>query len=389
MMIRALTIATLFLAAPASAQVSQGPKNVPEFEPAFENQTRAPKIRKREAFRVAPVVEGLVHPWGLAVLPEGGYLVTERIGRLNHVSAEGEITPIDGLPDINVMGQGGLLDVAVADDFAASGRIFLTFAKAVDGGQATTAVTAVLSDDHSSLSDVQEIFQQRPAVSSGAHFGSRIVLDGDHAYITIGDRGNPDLAQDLEATIGKVVRVTLDGSIPESNPLAGQGDALGEIWSYGHRNPQGAALNPQTGALWTLEHGPRGGDELNRIEKGANYGWPLISYGENYDGSPVKAGQSAAEGMKQPQYYWDPVIAPGDFIFYEGEMFESWNGDVVAASLNPGGLVRLTLDGDRVTAEARYLRDLGRVRDVDVDLDGSLLVLTDDPEGGMFRVMPR
>ena len=389
MMIRALTITALFLAAPVSAQVSQGPKNVPEFEPAFENQTRAPKIRKREVFRVAPVVEGLVHPWGLAVLPEGGYLVTERIGRLNHVSVEGDITRIGGLPEITVIGQGGLLDVAAAEDFATSRRVFLTFAKAVDGGQATTAVTGVLSDDNSTLSDVREIFGQRPAVSSGRHFGSRIVLDGEHAYITIGDRGDPDRAQDLQATIGKVVRVALDGTIPQSNPLAGQGGVLAEIWSYGHRNPQGAALDPRTGALWTLEHGPRGGDELNVIEKGANYGWPVISYGENYNGSPVKGGQTAAEGMKQPQYYWDPVIAPGDFTFYDGEMFEGWSGDVIAASLNPGGLVRLTLDGDRVTAEARYLRDLGRVRDVDVDLDGSLLVLTDDPNGGMYRVMPR
>ncbi len=388
-MIRALTAIAIVLALPASGQVSQGPKNVPEFEPAFENQTRAPEIRKREAFRVVPVAEGLVHPWGLAILPDGGYLVTERVGRLNHVAASGDITPVEGLPEIAVRGQGGLLDVAAAEDFAVSRRVYLTFAGNVSGGQATTAVTGLLSEDNARLSEVTEIFVQQPPVSSGSHFGSRIVLDGDHAFITIGDRGAPDFAQDLQATIGKVVRVTLDGTIPSDNPFAGQAGALDDIWSYGHRNPQGAALNPATGELWTLEHGPAGGDELNRVEMGANYGWPTISYGENYGGSPVNEGLTTAPGMEQPRYYWDPVIAPGDFTFYEGDLFEGWEGDVIAASLRPGGLVRLQLDGDRVTAEARYLRDLGRVRDVDVDRDGSLLVLTDDPDGGMFRVLPR
>ncbi len=388
-MIRALTIFALSLAAPATAQVSQGPKNVPEFQPAFQNQTRAPEIPGRQVLRVTPLAEGLVHPWGLAILPDGGYLVTERVGRLNYISASGEVTPIAGVPSIAVRGQGGLLDVAVAEDFATSRRIFLTYAKGAGRGLATAAATAVLSDDNGRLSDLQEIFVQTPSIVSGAHFGSRIVLDGTHAYITIGDRGTPENAQDLTATIGKVVRVTLDGGVPSSNPFAGQDSALGEIWTFGHRNPQGAALHPETGDLWTLEHGPAGGDELNRIEKGANYGWPVISYGENYNGTPVGDGQTDASGLKQPQYYWDPVIAPGDFTFYQGDLFPDWEGDVIAASLNPGGLVRLELDGDRVTGEKRHLRDLGRVRDVDVDRDGSLLVLTDDPNGGLLRVTPR
>ncbi|MEL7151066.1 MAG: PQQ-dependent sugar dehydrogenase [Pseudomonadota bacterium] len=387
-MIRTM-IALIALGLPASAQVAQGPKNVPEFEPAFENQTRAAEISEPQAFRVTPVAEGLVHPWGLAILPDGEYLVTERIGRLTHVSADGTVTRVDGLPSIAVFGQGGLLDVAVADDFATSRRLYLTMAREIGRGQGTAAVTAVLSDDNRELNDVADIFEQRPAANSGAHFGSRIVLDGDYAFITIGDRGSPDNSQDLQATIGKVVRVTLDGDIPESNPFANNPNALNDIWTYGHRNPQGAALHPDTGELWTLEHGPRGGDELNRIIKGANYGWPVISYGENYNGRPVKGGQTQAEGMEQPRYYWDPVIAPGDFTFYQGDLFEGWAGDVLAASLNPGGLVRLTLDGDRVTGEARYLRELGRVRDVDVDTDGSLLVLTDDPDGGLLRITPR
>ena len=388
-MIRVLTIVALAIAVPASAQVRQGPPNAPDYEPAFENQTRAIQIRKREAFRVEPIYEQLVHPWGRAILPGGGYLVTERIGRLSHISAEGEVTEIDGLPEIAVLGQGGLMDVAIAEDFATSRRIFLTYAAPVGRETATTAATAVLAADNASLSGVNEIFVQTPAISSGQHFGSRIVVTGDYAYITIGDRGAPDRAQDVQATIGKVVRVALDGTVPSDNPFVGDNSTLDQIWSYGHRNQQGAALHPETGALWTLEHGPRGGDELNKIEAGANYGWPVISYGINYGGSPVKEGQTSAPDMMQPQYYWDPVIAPGDFTFYQGDMFEGWNGDVIAASLNPGGLVRLEMDGDRVIGEARYVRDLGRVREVDVDQDGSLLVLTDNPVVGLFRVLPR
>ncbi|MEO1538048.1 MAG: PQQ-dependent sugar dehydrogenase [Pseudomonadota bacterium] len=386
-MIRAIALTFVF-SLPAAAQVAQGPKNVPEFQPAFENQTRAPDIASGEAFRVTEVAGGLAHPWGLAILPDGGYLVTERVGRLQHVSASGKVTEVSGLPRIAVRGQGGLLDVAAAEDFATSRRIFLAFARNAGRGQATAAVTAVLSESMQ-LTEVADIFEQRPAANSGQHFGSRIVLDGEYAYITIGDRGSPDAAQNLSATIGKVVRVTLNGEVPGSNPFAQDSTALNEIWTYGHRNPQGAALHPVTGDLWTLEHGPQGGDELNRIEAGANYGWPVISYGENYGGAPIGASRTASDGMMQPRYYWDPVIAPGDFTFYEGDLFDGWQGDVIAASLRPGGLVRLTLDGDRVTGEARYLGELGRVRDVDVDRDGSLLVLTDEPNGGLYRIVPR
>lgn len=382
-------ILSLAISLPAAAQVAQGPANVPEFSPAFQNQTRAPEIRSRDAFRVTRVAGRLKHPWGLAILPGGGYLVTERPGRLNHVSASGEVMQITGLPDISVRGQGGLMDVAVPNDFATSRRVFLTFARSTGRSLATAAVTATLSNDNRQLTNVTDIFEQRPPVNSGQHFGSRIVLDGGHAFITIGDRGTPETAQDLRATVGKVVRVRTDGTVPGSNPFAQDTSALNEIWSYGHRNPQGAALHPRTGALWTLEHGPRGGDELNLIEKGANYGWPRISYGENYNGRPVTQGETTAPGLKQPQYYWDPVIAPGDFTFYDGDLFDGWQGDVIAASLRPGGLVRLKLKGDRVTGEARFLQDLGRVRDVDVDRDGSLLVLTDDPSGGLFRVVPQ
>lgn len=389
-MIRAFTVIALTFALPASAQVSQGPKNVPEFEPAFENQTRAPEIPGQQALTVTEVAGGFAHPWGFAILPDGGYIVTERVGRLNYVGADGNVVSIGGLPEIAVRGQGGLLDVAVADDFATTRAVFLTYARPESGGgSATTAVRAILSGDNTALSDIETIFVQSPAAPGGRHFGSRIVLDGDHAFVTIGDRGTPPDSQDLSATIGKVVRVTLDGRVPAGNPFADERDARPEIWTYGHRNPQGAALHPDTGDLWTLEHGPKGGDELNRIEVGANYGWPVISYGENYNGSPVTRGQTEAADMVQPRYYWDPVIAPGDFVFYDGSLFPDWNGDVIAASLNPGGLVRLDMDGDRVVGEKRHLRELGRIRDVDVDRDGSLLVLTDDPDGGLLRITPR
>ncbi len=384
-----LALALTALSTAAVAEVPQGRKNVPEFEPAFENQTRAPELPGRQVLNVTPVATGLTHPWGLAILPGGGYIVTERIGRLNHISATGKKTRIRGDLAIAVRGQGGLLDVAAADNFASSRRIYLTYVKNAKGGLATTAVTGVLTEDFTGLTDITEIFQQTPPINSGHHFGSRIVLDGDHAYITIGDRGSSETAQDLASATGKVVRVALDGTIPEDNPFAGRDDALPEVFSYGHRNPQGAALNPETGDLWTIEHGPKGGDELNRIEPGANYGWPVISYGENYNGSPVSRGQTQAQGMAQPVYYWDPVIAPGDFTFYQGDMFPDWQGDIIIASLNPGGLVRLDLDGDRVAGEKLHLRDIGRVRDVDVDADGSLLILTDDPDGGLYRVTPR
>lgn len=388
-MFRLLSLILVFAAGPALAEVSQGPKNAPEFKPAFKNQTRAPQLPGRQAFTVTRVAGGLEHPWGIAVLPEGGYLVTERTGRLNHIGADGKITRVGGTPDVFAVAQGGLLDVAVAEDFASTRRVFLTYSKQDGGDQATAAGVGTLSADNSRLTGFQDIFIQTPAVDAAAHFGSRIVLAGPVAYITIGDRHQGDMPQSLRTTIGKTVRVSTDGSVPSDNPFAGQGGARPEIWSYGHRNPQGAAIHPGTGDLWTLEHGPRGGDELNRIRPGGNYGWPVVSYGVEYSGAPVGSGRSSGSEFTEPQYYWDPVIAPGDFIFYTDSLFEGWQGDIVAASLNPGGIVRLKLDGDRVTGEARYLGDLGRVRDVAVDRDGSLLVLTDDPNGGVYRVAPR
>ena len=376
---------------PALAEVKQGRPNVPEFRPAFKNQTRAPEIRERVRLNVEVIAKGLKHPWGVEVLPNGDYLVTERVGRLVRIRKNGAKSRVRGTPKVVAERQGGLLDVALAEDFRTSGRIYLTYAKRQGlRGLATAVAYATLREDPDRLTGLRDIFIQTPASRSPIHYGSRVVLDGPHAYVTLGEHSSKEervLAQDLRTTYGKVVRLTLEGGIPKGNPFRGQKDAMGEIWSYGHRNPQGADIHPDTGDLWTLEHGPAGGDELNRITKGANYGWPIVSYGENYNGTPIGTGRSSAPGLKEPQYYWDPVIAPSGFAFYDGIMFD-WHGDVIAGSLNPGGIVRLKLKGNRVVGEARYLRKLGRIRDVEIDHDGALLLLIDDPDGSLVRVTP-
>ena len=392
----AMLIATT--AAPACAAtgdpVAQGPKNVPDFAPAFPEQTRAPAMTSERELVAEPVAEGLEHPWGMAILPDGGFLVTERPGRLRVIGPDGAISdPVEGVPEVFARGQGGLLDVALGPDFATDRMIYWTYSKPLGGGTSVTAAArGRLSEDGSALSGVEDIFVQEPPSPTARHYGSRILFDGEgHAYITTGEhssaeeRGN---AQDLGTTYGKVIRVGLDGSIPEDNPFAGRSDAIGSIWTWGHRNIQGAAIRPSTGELWAIEHGPRGGDELNRIVPGANYGWPVISYGENYSGRPLGEGITAREGMEQPRYYWDPVIAPGGMAFYDGDLLPDWQGDLLVAALNPGALVRLRLEGDTVTGEQRLLTDAGRIRDVEIAPDGAILVLTDEADGALLRLAP-
>ena len=379
------------IAAPSFAQVEQGQKNVPDFEPAFDNQTRAPAIETETEIAVETVVEGLTHPWGIEVLPDGDYLVTERAGDLRIVSRDGELgEPISGVPEVAARDQGGLLDVALAPDFEDSRVLFLTYAKPMGSNQtATAAARGVLSEDGTELTEVEDIFVQGPPADNAMHFGSRVVLDDDYAYITTGEHFTStyrEYAQDLDKTYGKIVRVTQEGEVPEDNPFTDTEGAVDEIWSLGHRNVQGADINPETGDLWALEHGPAGGDELNLIRSGENYGWPVVSYGRQYAGPLVGTGEPRAEGFVEPRYYWDPVIAPGGFVFYDGEMFESWQGDVLASSLAPGALVRLTLDGDTVTGEERLVTDRGRIRDVEVDQDGAVLLLTDKDNGELLRV---
>lgn len=339
--------------------------------------------------RVDTVAFGLEHPWGLAFLPDGRMLVTERPGRLRIVESDGTLSaPVTGVPTVFADGQGGLLDVALDPEFASNQLIYLSYAERGEGGAGTAAARAKLNGN--ALENVQVIYRQRPKVTGDNHFGSRLVFARDGAlFITQGDRfSNRERAQDLALGMGKLIRIHPDGTVPRDNPFVGNASAQPEIWSYGHRNVQGATLHPETGQLWTIEHGARGGDELNHPEPGKNYGWPVITYGRDYSGLPIGEGTARA-GMEQPVYFWDPVIAPSGMTFYTGDRYAGWRGDLLIGSMNPGGLVRLTLREGRVVNEARYLGELGaRFRDVVEGPDGFVYVLVDSPSGQILRVLP-
>ncbi len=339
--------------------------------------------------RVDTVAVGLEHPWGLAFMPDGRMLVTERPGRLRIVEGDGTLSaPVTGVPAVFADGQGGLLDVALDPDFAGNQLIYLSYAERGEGGAGTSAARAKLNGN--GLENVQVIYRQRPKVTGDNHFGSRLVFARDGAlFITQGDRfSNRERAQDLSLGMGKLIRIQPDGTVPGSNPFVGNASAQPEIWSYGHRNVQGATLHPETGQLWTIEHGARGGDELNHPEPGKNYGWPVITYGRDYTGLPIGEGTARA-GMEQPVYFWDPVIAPSGMTFYTGDRYAGWRGDLLIGSLNPGGLVRLTMREGRVVSEERYLGELGaRFRDVVQGPDGYVYVLVDSPSGQVLRVLP-
>ena len=379
-------LALMLLPVAAHAQVQQGPANA-DFAPAFQNQTRAPALPSTSV-TTEVFAEGLDAPWGLAALPSGQFLVTERTGAMRVINADGSVSgAISGLPQVAVEGQGGLLDVNVSPDFSQDRTVFWTYAKPVDGGIVTAAARGVL-DAQGRMTEVTDIFVQDPPARGGRHFGSRVVPMADGTvFVTTGDRGAGDsgtLVQDLSTTHGKVIRVNADGSVPQDNPFVGS-DGADSIWSSGHRNVQGAAVGPD-GALWTIEHGPRGGDELNRPEAGQNYGWPLVSYGINYQGSDVGTGDARAPQFAEPVYYWDPVIAPAGMTFYDGS-YAGWQGDLLIGSLNPGGLVRLRLDGGRVVGEERLVPELGRIRDVQVLDDGAVLIVND--AGNAVRIIPQ
>ncbi len=336
------------------------------------------------------LASGLKNPWGLAFLPDGRMLVTERAGRLLLVASNGEKTRIEGTPDVYARGQGGLLDVATDPDFASNRFVYLSYAETGAMGVGTAVMRGVLSEDFKKFEKKQVIFRQAPKVSGNNHFGSRLVFARDgKLFITLGDRfAQRDSAQDLGTTIGKVVRINKDGTIPEDNPFVGRAGALKEIWSYGHRNIQGAALHPDTGALFTAEHGARGGDELNKPEAGKNYGWPVISYGVNYDGSKIGEG-TEKPGLEQPLKYWDPSFAPSGLAFYTGDRFANWKGDLFIGGLSGMRLVRVDMDGEKPGAEEILLGDLGeRIRDVVQGPDGLLYLLTDDQDGKVLRLTP-
>ena len=389
----ATTVLAHTAAQPSAASPETRPPNA-AFKPAVAGQTRAPALRTAAELDVVSIVKGLQQPWSFELLPDGRYLIAERPGRLRIAAADGTLgEPLDGIPAVAFDGQGGLLDVALDPQFAMNHRIFWTFAEPRDGGNGTSLASAVLVEDagNAKLDDVRVLFRQMPTLQSRLHFGSRIVFtaDGQQLYLTLGERGVPEgrvQAQDLGSHFGKVLRLNLDGAPAAGNPFAGRAGAKPEIWSYGHRNIQAAALDPR-GRLWTIEHGPRGGDELNRPEAGKNYGWPIIGYGIDYPGTKMHDA-SAREGLEQPVYYWDPVIAPSGMVFHSGAGAAEWQGDIFVGGLGSAKLVRLKLDGDRVIGEEWLLADRGlRVRDVKEAPGGALLVLAEN--GELLKVTPK
>ncbi|KAF1687940.1 oxidoreductase [Pseudoxanthomonas broegbernensis] len=337
------------------------------------------------------VARGLSHPWAVAPLPDGSFLVTERGGALRRVSADGSVSaPLAGVPEVSARGQGGLLDVALAPDFAQSRRIYLSYAEPGDGGlSGTAAAYATLGDD--GLTDVSVIYRQEPKVNTENHYGSRFAFDDQgHVFISQGERTLRAMSQELDKLQGKLVRLHLDGSVPKDNPFVGRQDARPEIWSYGHRNSQGLAFDPRTGKLWESEHGPRGGDEINLPRPGLNYGWPVVTHGIDYSGQPIpEAVGKERAGMEPAHFVFE--VSPGlsGMAFYTGRPGKPWNDSLFLGALAQRNLIRLQLEGDRVVAEERLLQDLGeRIRDVRVAADGNLYLVTDEDDGKLLRLEP-
>nr|WP_306265252.1 PQQ-dependent sugar dehydrogenase [Pararhizobium sp. IMCC3301] len=350
---------------------------------------------KAATVEVVPVVLGLEHPWGMSFLPDGTILVTERAGRLR-LARNAELgPPIDGVPEVYNVGQGGLLDVALDPDFSDNRLIYLSFAEPGDAGAGTAVMRARLTQNGltGQLDRQEVIFRENIKTTNNRQFGSRLTFAPDGTlFVTIGDRGEDDRAQDKRDHAGSVVRIWPDGSIPKDNPFLDDPDALPELWSIGHRNPQGAAIDPQTGRYWSVEHGARGGDELNRPEAGKNYGWPEISYGRHYSGLRIGQGTSA-EGFEQPVYYWDPSIAPSGLAFYGQTGIDSWNSNAFVGALKDKLIARLEIDlsgpvAKVINEEQWDMSRWGRIRDIDVDADGNIWFLTDEKNGGLFKIRP-
>ncbi|MCP5072421.1 MAG: PQQ-dependent sugar dehydrogenase [Rhodobacteraceae bacterium] len=358
------------------------------FSAIFTQSTVAGPLRSSLGdLRITRIADGLAEPWGIAFLPSGGFLITERGGELLHFDAAGNRQSVGGVPSVYAKGQGGLLDVVVAKDFAASRRIFLTFSKRLRGGAGTALASAKLRDDGKRLEELQVLFEMDRGARGNRHFGSRVVETGDgNLFLTLGERGAADQAQDLGRHQGKVVRLTRNGNVPAGNPFVGIKGALPQIWSYGHRNPQGAALD-RSGQLWVVEHGPKGGDEVNLIRPGRNYGWPVIGYGVHYSGAKVGVG-TAKDGMEQPAYYWDPSIAPSGLMIYSGKLWPDWRGDIFVGSLKFDHIVRLNRNGNQLNFGEKLIGpEFRRVRDVREAPDGSIWFLSVD-DGAVYRITP-
>jgi glucose/arabinose dehydrogenase len=385
--------------------------NAPDQKPAFPGQTRACGVKSDAAFDVTVLAKGLDKPWAVEPLSNGDFLITEKSGQMRIVSAKGEIgQPIGGLlpvgsggvsaasgqgglPPITARGQGGLLDVALSPGFDRDRTIFWSFSEQREGGSGTSVARGVLSADRRNLEQVRVIFRAMPTYSNGLHFGSRLAFGPDNMlYVTLGDRfdrPNRVKVQQLDNHLGKVLRINPDGSAPADNPFAKQSGAMPEIWTLGHRNIQSASFDDQ-GRLWTIEHGARGGDELNLIEKGKNYGWSVTTYGEEYSGEPIPGAVTQKEGYVQPVYYWDPVIAPSGAQYYTGNAFPAWRGSIFIGGLASQRLVRLVIKDNRVVGEEHLLTERGqRIRDVRQGPDGALYVVTDEANGELWKIAPR
>ncbi|MCC7548938.1 MAG: PQQ-dependent sugar dehydrogenase [Burkholderiales bacterium] len=393
-----LAVLAALAAAPVLAAecrpLQSGPPNAPDQRPAFQGQTRACAIRTESAYDVSVVAKGVEKPWAVEPLPDGGFLITEKRGRMRYVSPGGEVgQPIANVPPVDSRSQGGLLDVALSPSFASDRTIFWSYSEPRDGGNGTSVARGVLSADNRSLDKVQVILRTRPTYDNGMHLGSRLAFGPDGMlYVTMGERSDRPMrkfAQQLDSHLGKVLRVDRDGKAAPDNPFVKEAGALPEVWTLGHRNIQAAAFDAQ-GRLWEIEHGTQGGDELNLIEKGKNYGWPLVAYGEEYSGSPIPNAVTQREGFQQPVYYWDPVIAPSGAQFHSGKAMPEWKGNLFVGGMKEHALVRLRLEGGRVTGEEHLLTERGqRIRDVKEGPDGALYLVTDSNNGELWRIAPR
>ena len=368
--------------------------NAPEQKPAFEGQTRACAITSTTAFQVAEVATGLEKPWAVEPLPDGALLVTEKPGRLRIISATGAVgEPISGLPAVYSSGQAGLLDVALSPNFSTDRTIFWTFSEPRPGGSGTSVARGVLSADQKSLEQVKVILQTMPTYDNDKHFGSRLAFGPDGMlYVTMGERSDLETrpqAQHMDSHLGKILKITPDGAPAPGNPFLNQAGALPEIWTVGHRNVQSAAFDAE-GKLWIVEMGPQGGDELNLLQSGKNYGWPLVTFGEEYSGQPVPNAVTQKEGFESPVYYWDPVIAPSGAQFYTGNAFPEWRGNLFVGGMKDQRLVRLKIENGRVTGEEHLLADRNqRIRDVRQGPDGALYLVTDEDNGELLKITPK
>ena len=379
---------------PACAVLETRPPESSDYAPAFANQTRACGIASSAAYEVTVVARGIQQPWSLEPLPDGAFLVTEKSGQLRHVSASGQVSaPITGVPAVDNARQGGLLDVALSPKFDKDRTIYWTFSEPRTGGNGTSVARGVLSADYTRLTGVKVILATMPTYTNNMHFGSRLVFGRDgFLYVTMGERSDAATrgqAQQLDSHFGKTLRITTDGAPAPGNPFIGRAGALPEIWSFGHRNVQASEFD-QSGQLWTIEHGPRGGDELNKVRPGVNYGWPRASYGIEYSGQKIAGNTPHLDGTEEPVYFWSPVIAPSGAQFYTGNAFPSWRGSLFIGGLASMRLVRLVLTNGKVTGEEHLLTDRKqRIRDVRQGRDGALYVVTDAVSGELWRIAPK